>query len=220
MMAFSQRLGVGASGPNAFSSDDYYNATNNAISNLRFPSRAVPGVQINVGSESYSPLVGFGGIFGGDPARAKPTRATTPAGTVRETLESLSNQVLGQATFRLATAANPTGLVKAASSATLAVNSTARAAAASFDPFTLSAGSFSNYQYNVNVSLQRNTPGDFVGVSYYAVDSRFTSDPDGWLAKGLPLSDTLWSLSILSHGLLESKSPGKNKVVNFSHGVA
>jgi len=223
LFTYSQLIAKGAGGPNVSVSDNFFNAANVSTGNA--PSTAnplfpkVPGIFIFVGPATYSPLVGYGGVVAGSaPPTAKPTAATTPAGTVRETLESLSNGVLAQATYRLPTAANPGGLIRAATNFVPVPGSTARAAAAAFDPFTISSGSsFTNYQYDINATLQ-NDPHGMSGIVFFALDSRLTKPPTAtgvntFYAQGQPLQNTLWSLTILATGPLTSSL--SNLDVNF-----
>jgi hypothetical protein len=86
------------------------------------------------------------------------------------------------------------------------------AAGAAFDPFTLTGPlTFPDYQYVVDASLQVSDPGDWAGVTYFAVDSRLTTPAtadavDDFYGVTEPLDQALWSLTIVDNGPLTSLS--------------
>jgi hypothetical protein len=75
---------------------------------------------------------------------------------------------------------------------------TGRAAAAAFDPITVSPGSY-QYQATIDASLQLDGPRDTGGILFFAVDSR-TTDLQTFYQMGQPLDQTLWYLSIAEQG--------------------
>ncbi len=80
-----------------------------------------------------------------------------------------------------------------------------RAAGAAFDPVPVANGSYA-YQQVINASIQLDNPTDMGGLLYFAVDSQTSPDPSVFYAKGQPLDQTLWYLSIAETGPLTSRS--------------
>lgn len=140
----------------------------------------------------FSPAVG---------ARGQPKPV---APVVTQSVESLTAGALGVGQYQ-----SRTGMVVAKGTALL---DNQRAAGAAFDPFTISGPStFPNYQYALDASLQAAKPGDWAGITYFAVDSRLTTPADatgvnGFFGPTELFDQALWSLSIVENGPLTSLS--------------
>jgi hypothetical protein len=217
LFAFSQVTTKFGTISNEMSDDNFLDSSDMKTGFIKAPAAAAPSITIKVGDGkkipvmSYKPVVGFGPGSGGDPARPKPTAATTPPNTAKEVLESTTlvpglstaNQFIGKAEYDLPTNAAPKGFIKATGTGVKGV--TGSAAAAAFDPFSVSPGTFSSYQYTINANLQLDQVGDYAGITFFALDSRFT-DPDLFYANSEPFNEALWSLTIASQVVPASPS--------------
>jgi hypothetical protein len=154
---------------------------------------------IVAGGEDLGPAVGVrnqikpnGAVFN---AQAVQSRVFSPGGLL---------QARGRASY-----SQQTGLIAAEGEAG---GPAQRAAGAAFDPFTLTGPlTFPNYQYILDASLQTSAPGDWAGITYFAVDSRLTNPATAYAVDNFygvtePLNEALWSLTIVDRAPLESLS--------------
>jgi len=194
-LAHSQQFTTLASGPN-----DRTNLS--TVSNLngqtfQFNLPVVQGATISVskgflrGSKTYSPVVGF-------KDRAKP-----PADVTIQDIASVSGSFQGRATL-VPTRGNTTGHVSARGTNTSPNQDTGKAAASAVDPFEVAPGVHS-YGQTINLSLQLDFASESGGVTYFALDSRFT-DLDTFFDQEDPFGEALWALSVFANGPTDSLS--------------
>jgi hypothetical protein len=90
-----------------------------------------------------------------------------------------------------------------------AAGAVGEAAGAAFDPFEVDPGTYLDYQYTVNASLQLDQMGDFGGVTFFALDSRLMPSSaalDAFYQRGQPFDEALWVLSLSANGVPGSPS--------------
>jgi hypothetical protein len=153
-----------------------------------------PKVQINVGFNgktfSYTPLV-----------KLDPVPKPTPTISIQQ-LVSTSGNILAEGAARgdAAYVVFNKGDFLTADGNLFPKNQaiTGKAAGASFDPYQVSVGSHP-YQQTIDAKFDLGNPTQSGGLTYYAVDSRFT-DVDTFFERGQPFSAALWALSIVAPG--------------------
>ena len=78
------------------------------------------------------------------------------------------------------------------------------AAGSAEDPFSVSPGTYRDYQYSAHVAITLDQ-ASFGGLTYFALDSRYTA-VNTFYERGQPFDEALWSLSISATGPLGSAS--------------
>ena len=165
--AFSNQTAPAAVGPNA------------SVAGIPVAPGAIAGSIrvggfLGIGGRVYTPLVGF-------LASPKP-----PAPGALQNASSTSGGATATAHLNNF-AVNPS----IGATASVAAGATGGAAAETIDPITVPPGIYS-YTYFINGITLQSGAGDFAGVTFFAMDSRFT--------------DPLWALGVVVEGPLNSKS--------------